>query len=105
MQNYKETTVNGLSYQRARLVQITNEHEKVPTVTFVEEEITLVGDKKIHADVAQITANFETDGVINWLNPETDEPMNISTTHQELRIILYSLYKQKAFERDNLEAQ
>lgn len=100
MPNYKETEVVGSQYQRARLIQINNELNQTPFITFCEERVTVLPDKEFHEDVGQLTCSFDPVGEIVLINPETDEATGATISHAEFYAIVYSLYKQLAIERD-----
>lgn len=104
MPNYKETDISGSQYQRAKLIQISNEKDKVPFITFVEEKLTILPDKVFHEDVGQINDQFVPGKVINLIDPETDEPLDSAVAYEEIYVILYSLYKQLANARDSAVA-
>lgn len=101
MPNYKEVTGTFHEYQRARLIQINNEYGKTPTITFVEEVVSDINGKQTHSDVSQLTASYDPAGNIPLINPQTDEPIGTTMTHQDLFVAVYSLYRQLAVERDN----
>lgn len=102
MPNYKETTISGSEYQRARLITITNEHNSNNSITFVEEKITFIGSDHFHTDVSQITETLTLENgstSFNLLNPVDDSVIG-TATYQELYVILYSLYMKLAADRD-----
>lgn len=104
MTDYNESTVAGSKWTRCKAIHITNEYGRLPHIIFGEEELLDVGDTDpIHKSVgSEIHANFDpVNGNIPLLDPTTNQPLGTSITHIELYTILYSLYMQKAQERDN----
>lgn len=102
MANYKQTTISGSSYQRARLISITNEYNSNNSITFVEEVINFIGDQHVHTDVSQIKEILTPDNALtqfNLLNPQDDSIIGIAT-YQDLYVLLYSLYMKLAADRD-----
>ena len=102
MPNYKETTVSGTKWQRGCRIIIENPLDQTPQVTYVEEEITVVGEEKIHRLVGSLQASFDyPDLSIPMIDPVTNEK---TTTEYPLSLaqwILYSYYWYLADKRDN----
>lgn len=102
MPNYKETSISGSEYQRARLITITNEHNSPNTITFIEEKIKFIGTEHYHMDVSKLSETLTQDNAsttIDLLNPVDDSVIG-SATYQQLYILMYSLYMKLANERD-----
>ncbi len=100
MNLYKETNVTGTEYRRAKIVQVSNEYNQTPSVTFIEESVTQLGTKVIREICDTLYAPYESSKVIALLNPVTGEPIGQDITQEYLMVILYSLYMQLAKERD-----
>jgi hypothetical protein len=107
MANYKETTIAGSSYIRAKNVHFTNgETEK--NVIFVEEQIINLDGETIRKDAGEVYSEFTPDNAasdFSILNPETGEDSGQSMTFQDVYVALYSLYLHLANERDIAAAQ
>lgn len=105
MTNYKETTIAGSEYQRARLISITNEHNTNNSITFVEEKIKFFGDEHFHTDVSSIVETLTAENAtqqFNLLNPVDGTTIG-TATYQDLYVLLYSLYIKLANDRDNTQ--
>lgn len=103
MQNYKEQVASGeiKSWIRAKRVLINNELNQLPDLTFTEEKVTIYpnGDiQKIGAGA--LREEYNTERVINLINPENGQPIGQTVTLLELQIILFSYYLALATERD-----
>jgi hypothetical protein len=61
MSDYKESTAPGTSWTRACRVSIENPHNGAPSLMFVEEEVTVIGDKTIIQPVSNLTAQMDPD--------------------------------------------
>ena len=59
MPDYKESDVTGKTWQRAVRVQIDNPLGGVPSIMFVEETVTKIGDKNIKEMVANLSTTFD----------------------------------------------
>jgi len=109
--NYKEQTLSGESYTRAKTVIIHNPLEGIITdytrmlnnkksIIFIEETIAILGTDTIVLKESNCIKDFDPSGVIPILDTVTNIPTGTSITHAELYTILYSLYIQTAVERD-----
>lgn len=103
MANYKQTTVAGESWVRARCVVIANELGQTPVIDFREEKVTQLADGSVikqHLDhlVKELPPeSFET--VFNVLDPVTGAVTG-TAKFQDVYILLHSLYYHFATERD-----
>jgi hypothetical protein len=100
MPNYKEQAVTGTAWRRARMVQINNESNSVPTVTFVEEEITDLGGVVVHTDVENLSDDYSQNREIALLDPETFEPSGQTISEGLIYLALFSKYMALAAARD-----
>ena len=111
MTNYKESTLVGSVYTRAKTLTIHNpltglvndytkalEHKK--RVIFAEETIANINNTYVAISESMCHTEFNPTSIINLRNPETGEPTGNTVSHAELYVILYSLYLQTAEERD-----
>ena len=76
MPDYKETTVTGTSWQRARQVVIENPYAKLPSITFIEERAMNVDGAILTEVVDSLRCNFDSN----------------STLHTEIYLKLNELY-------------
>lgn len=104
MPDYNESTVSGKSWQRCPQVLISNPHEGKPVVRLSEETVVTVGDKKFTESLPGIQFEFDPNIVIQLRNPETGAPIGATMTGIQVYVALYSLYIQKAMERDAAQA-
>ena len=100
MPNYKETPVAGTQYQRSHQVRIDNPLGGIPSVHFAEQQIVALETGRYDQTVPGMDFNFDPTLVIPLLNPNDDSPLGSSVTGQDVYVIIYSLYKMKAAQRD-----
>lgn len=100
MADYKAEQVAGSSWQRCYRVTIQNNRGAIPSVTFDEQRITLLGDREIAENVDSCSDTFNPSSVIEIRNPNTGEKTGQTITQAELYAIVYSLYIQAAKARD-----
>lgn len=102
--NYKETELVGTSWTRCHTVHIINKYKENPKIIFGEETVVELGPGMpplITNYGIEISADFDqVNGNIPLLDPITGESLGTSISHTELYSILYSLYIQKAHDRD-----
>lgn len=100
--NYKETTVSGSKWQRAATIVFYNPHEGIPSVTFNEEELAVVGSEVYQKQVGTLSAQFTDPSIsFNLLNPGDNTTVIGSATYQDAYVMLLSLYLHLADLRDN----
>lgn len=80
MPDYKETTVAGTSWQRARRVVIENQYAQVPTITFIEEKAINVEGQVITEVVDSIMCSFDSNSTLH-----TDIYMKLNELYVLLR--------------------
>lgn len=103
--NYREASMAGTAWQRARLVLLHNPLGGAKGATFQEERaLSLDGQQSSLGDVGSYRVDFEADGTIPLLDPATGEPTGETATHAQLYQIVFSLYRQTAAARDQAEA-
>lgn len=98
---YKETTVNGNSYIRPKLLHFTNEVELPPSAVIVEEQLTTLSDGTVlKKDLGNLPVTYDPSATFPLLNPTTGEPTTTTLTHADFYSIMYSLYVHVATLRD-----
>ncbi len=100
MANYKETQVSGQQWQRACAIHIQNNYGQTPQITIQEEQLTKVGDELFQKGAGGISIAFDPNEVIALRHPVTGELMGETMTQGQIHVALWSLYMQKAAERD-----
>jgi hypothetical protein len=104
MANYNESNVTGSEYQRARLVQVSNEYNGGKSITFVEEVVTTLSNGKVvHTAAGQVSEPFGPENMLSEfpiLNPETGEQIGQSAKYVDVYVLLHSLYLHLAARRD-----
>lgn len=101
MPNYKETTLVSTKYQRACRIIIENPLGKVPSVNFIEEEVTIHDDgTKSHKLVGSLNMVFDSNEIIEIIDPVSNEPIGKSFPVTIAQAIIYGLYWKKVKERD-----
>lgn len=102
MPNYKEEQIINSKYQRACKIVIDNQLDKIPQVTFIEEEITILSDgSKTHKLVDTIKLDFDPNEMVTMIDMETNLPTETVYPTSLAQWIIYSLYWKKATDRDN----
>lgn len=105
MPEYKETTINGSSYQRGRTLIFENPLNSTPSVLIVEERATRLDDRVILERIGEIRKSVSDLSITFQLrNPLTNELIGATSTYQDLYVLLFSLYWHLAELRD-AEAQ
>lgn len=108
MQNYKQTTVSGTSYVRAREVTITNLLDGYKGIMYSEEEVSVLGSKIMRENIGAIHQEFTAENAgteFPLLNPVTNEPIGETATFQDVYVLLFSLYCHMAALRDAANEQ
>ena len=101
MPDYNETQISGTSWQRCNQVLITNPRHGAPTISLSEETIFLAGQKELSESLPGIRFTFDPNIIIQMRNPETGEEIaGVTMTGAEVYAVMFSLYIQKAIERD-----
>lgn len=100
MPNYQESAVAGTEYRRARFLQISNERNNVPNILIFEERVIQFDNESIGQDIDRLSAQFEAQATFPQINVETGEPTENSYTHQDIYVMLHSLYRDLAAKRD-----
>ena len=100
MADYKATSVSGNQWQRCNAIYIQNNYQQTPQITMQEEQLTLVGDQTFQRGVGGINVTINPDEVITLLNPADGTPLGATMTQGQIHVALWSLYMQKAAERD-----
>lgn len=102
MANYKETAVTGSKWLRSWQVVIENKFNKIPSVTFFEEQIVDVGDGAPTSTMmpGQLTEKFtDPSKTFNLVHPVTGATIG-TASYQDLYVMLSSLYLGLAQARD-----
>lgn len=110
MANYKESTLQGTSWRRCRMIQINNPHaslfQQKAAATFYEEDVIDLGNgqlvflpepgpKTVFSVVVDPTKTFDI------YDPITGQKVEGQTmSHAQLYGILYSAYRTEAEKRD-----
>lgn len=104
MPNYNEVTAPGTAWRRAYRIVIENplEPSVQKSIRFFEEDVATIGTRTLKETKGTIEAFFDPFEEIVLRNPATDEMTPITITQQYLYQILYSLYRNKADDRDQL---
>lgn len=100
MADYKETAVTGTQWQRCCGVTISNPRAGQPMVEMQEEVVAVVGGNTFSQTAQGLKFPFDPAEVITLRDPRTGEPIGTSMTGMDLYVALYSLYIQKALQRD-----
>ena len=97
---YKQQDVATQSWRRASRVTVENEYNQVPCINFTEEEVMIVNNQKVILKGELLKADMSDPNVtFPLLHPETDQVIG-EASYMNIYIMLYSLYKKLALERD-----
>lgn len=100
MADYKEQNVSGNQWQRCCNIHISNSYGRVPTITMQEEQLTNINGELFQKGAGGINVEFNPDANIPLLNPADGTPLGTTMTQGQIHVALWSLYMQKAAERD-----
>ena len=101
MANYNETSITGESYQRTNRIIIENPYQGTPVIVFEEQKVFNLGDGEVlQKPMGQLRLNFNPAEVINIIDPTTNTDTGHTITLGEIYALVYSVYWQKAIERD-----
>ena len=101
MADYKQTTVTGTSWKRARNLTIYNMLGGTPSIAITEEEaFILSGRVVLGSDSTFLNADFNPTESFHIINPITGEDTGTTATHQDIYVMLHSLYTDLATKRD-----
>lgn len=108
MPNYREAILEGVKrWRRSYMFVGYNHYGAVPPLSFLEEDLTELepGEMLAKQHGVTLTATMSApDTVFDVMNPETDEVIG-SATYLDLQVMLHSLYRHLADERDNQAQQ
>jgi hypothetical protein len=101
MSDYRESTLSGTSWTRARSLYLENPFNSAPSVLIREEEILNLGDRQISQPAGEINLTItDMTELVPLRNPETGELTGDSIAVGTVYQALYSFYWAKALERD-----
>lgn len=98
--NLHETTGTGSTWTRCTSISIANPASGVPSIMFAEATVAEIGAVKVEQITGNIIGTFAPTADIPLRDPETGDLTGSTVTQAYLYQILYSLYMQKALERD-----
>jgi hypothetical protein len=99
--NYRESAVTGSKWTRSQSVTVSNPLSGVPEIAFSEEEVSLLSDgRAINNPVGVLRKVFDTPATTFPLLNPVDNTVIGTASHQEVYILLHSLYMALAAERD-----
>jgi hypothetical protein len=101
MSDYRESTLTGTSWTRARTLIFENPRNSTPGVLIREEEILNLGDREISQPAGEINKSItDLTTLIPLRNPENGELTGDSISMGAVYQALYSFYWMAALERD-----
>lgn len=101
--NYKETIESGQVWTRCNRVEIINPLDRNPSVNMFEETVISIAGESITRPGRMLSKSFSATDVVQLVNPATGELLGASVSHQDLYVILYSLWLATAQEHDAAE--
>lgn len=103
MSNYKQTTVAGESWVRAKRIVIENPLSEDNTVKFIEEKVVVLEDGTVTTPYGVLNISVDNNNMteeIEILDPISSEPTGTFISYGELHAIIFSTYMKLANERD-----
>lgn len=100
MPNYQEATVSGTKWQRCNQVVINNPYQGQPRVEMREEVIARIENDTFIQTAAGLRFDFDPSEIIQLRNPANGEFTGQTMSMEQVYVVLWSLYLQKAAERD-----
>lgn len=102
--NYRETVGQITQYRRAAGVSIRNDLGESAGITFHEEDVVLFDGKvtsvqSVAPMTRQVYGEFDPNGLFPLVHPATGESLGTGT-HEQLYVLLHSLYLYLAQQRD-----
>lgn len=99
--DYRQTEGAATTWRRAHQIIINNQRGNQPSIIFHEEDVVTLGDKTFSAPgMSAVMGLFDPAEVVPLINPLTGESLGATATHQDLYVLLYSVYIQQANARD-----
>lgn len=102
MPDYKQTTINGTTWQRAWRVECENPLQGQRKITFHEEQVLNAGNQQIRTPAGSVSVQFDLLNALTTfplLDPDTGAQVGTATYAQVYRM-LHSLYIHTAAQRD-----
>ena len=102
MPDYRENTVSGNSYTRAKIVVLQNLKDQIPSAEFVEENVYILDGETIHKNIGSLFVEMNDPNYIFQVkNPLTGEDIpDMYSTYGQIFTLLYSAYWDAAMKRD-----
>jgi hypothetical protein len=105
MSDYRETSLTGTSWTRARSLYLENPMNSAPSVLIREEEILNLGDRQISQPAGEINLTIsDMTELVPLRDPANGELTGDSIAVGTVYQALYSFYWLKALERDSAAA-
>lgn len=102
MSNYKQSTVTGDSWVRAKRVVVENPLNGTPAISFIEERVINLPDQVITQSAGNVAEPFTPENALEEFplrHPETGVLIG-SLTYQDVYVMLHNLYMHVAAKRD-----
>jgi hypothetical protein len=104
MPDYKESVIDGLTWQRCSQIVVDNPRDGAPSVRFDEEEILALADgREVRRALGTLTQPFDPAQEIPLRNPATSELTGEIATYGAAYALLYSAYMAAAEARDTAQ--
>ncbi len=92
-----QPVIAGIRTRRACQVVIDNSLDRVPTVTFMVEDMVRLDDGSVFRQGApSVQVQYAQGATIALVDPATDQPTGEVITHDHLYQALYSLFRAQA---------
>lgn len=102
MPDYKQTTITGDKWTRCYQIVFDNPRSpRTPYVTIKEQEVIALADGSyLPANAGNLRFDYNPANTVNYYDPVTLETTGQTFTEEQLYLMLFSLYIDKAKQRD-----
>lgn len=100
MPEYKESNVNGVSWNRFKEIRICNPRNEVPHVICSEEQVVSADGAEQRTEIGSMGFRFDPSIEFPVLDPSTNQPTGQIATGAQVYALIYSYVLAEAAKRD-----
>ena len=100
MPEYKESNINGISWNRFKEIRIYNPRNEVPYIICSEEQVVSTDGVEQRRDVGSMGFRFDPFVEFPILDPSTNQPTGQTATGAQVYALIYSYVMAEAAKRD-----
>lgn len=100
MPEYKESNINGVSWNRFKEIRICNPRNEAPYVICSEEQVVSTGGVEQRRDVGSMGFRFDPSVEFPILDPSTNQPTGQTATGAQVYALIYGYVMSEAARRD-----